>query len=220
MRQLNTRHYFQNSFFIFCIIIFCLFVAVISVPQASGQPSDPLQNPEPRQNQAPPAPVDEVQKYFTDVELINQDGQTMRLYSDVLKGKVVVINCFFATCTGSCPVMSGSLEKIQDAIADQLGKKVLLVSISVDPLTDTPSKLKEYAQKFHAKPGRLFLTGKKENVELALKKLGMSVAEKNDHVNTFVIGNVETGLWKKAFGLAKVEELIPIVQSVINDKAK
>jgi protein SCO1 len=220
MRPLNTGHGFQKSFFIFCNLIFCSFVAVVFVPQATGQLSGSLQNPEAKQTQAPSAPVDEVQKYFTDVELINQDGQTMRLYSDVLKGRIVVINCFFATCTGSCPVMSGSLEKIQDALADQLGNKVLLVSITVDPLTDTPLKLKEYAQKFHAKPGRLFLTGKQENVELALKKLGMSVAEKNDHVNIFVIGNVGTGLWKKAFGLAKVEELIPIVQSVINDQAK
>jgi protein SCO1/2 len=220
MRQLNSRHRFQKPFSLLRNIIFCSLVAAVCVPFATGQPSGPLQNPEPKQSQASSESADATQKYFTDVELVNQDGQTMRLYSDVLKGNVVVINCFYTTCTGSCPALSANLEKIQDSLADQLGKNVLLVSITVDPLTDTPPKLKEYAQKFHAKPGRFFLTGKKENVDLALKKLGMAVAEKKDHATLFVIGNVPTGLWKKAFGLAKAEELISLVQSVINDKAK
>ena len=38
------------------------------------------------------------EKYFSDVELINQDGEKLRFYSDVLKNKVVIINAFFTTC--------------------------------------------------------------------------------------------------------------------------
>ncbi len=41
-------------------------------------------------------------KYFTDVVLVNQNGEKMRFYSDLLRGKVVIINSFFATCAGSC----------------------------------------------------------------------------------------------------------------------
>jgi hypothetical protein len=51
-----------------------------------------------------------------------------------------------------------------------------------------------------------------------LKKLGQFVDDKQDHLNIFIIGNERTGLWKKAFGLAKSEELIKVVDSVINDK--
>jgi len=39
------------------------------------------------------------QKYFSDVELVDQDGRKLRFYSDVLKGKIVAINTFFTTCT-------------------------------------------------------------------------------------------------------------------------
>lgn len=160
------------------------------------------------------------QKYFTDVELINQNGEKMRLYSDLMKGKVVIISSFLATCTSACPLKHRNLEKIQDWLGDRLGKQVYMFSITVDPLTDTSVKLKEYAKLFHAKPGWYFLSGKKENVDWALYKLGQYVENKDDHLNIIVIGNETTGLWKKAFGLAKSDELIKVVDSVVNDKVK
>jgi len=158
------------------------------------------------------------QKYFTDVELINQNGEKMRFYSDLLKGKVVIINSFFATCQGSCLPLNQNLAKVQEALGDRLGKDVYIVSISVDPTVDTPPNLKEYAKKLKARPGWFFLTGSKENVDFALKKIGQFVPDKQDHLNIFIIGNERTGLWKKAFGLAKSEELVKVVESVVNDQ--
>ena len=158
------------------------------------------------------------EKYFSDVELINQDGQKVRFYSDVLKNKVVVINTFFTTCKSICPPMNRNFEKIQEALNDRLGKDAFLVSITVDPETDTPTRLKEYGQRFHARPGWMFLTGKKENVDWALYKLGQYVETKDNHTSIFIIGNEPKGLWKKAMGLAKAEELIRIVEDVINDR--
>jgi len=158
------------------------------------------------------------QKYFTDVLLINQNGEKMRFYSDLLKGKVVIINSFFATCQGSCLPMNRNLEKVQQALGDHVGRDVFILSISVDPLVDTPPKLKDYAKKLNARPGWYFLTGDKENVEFALKKLGQFVDDKQDHLNIFIIGNERTGLWKKAFGLAQSDELVKVVESVLNDQ--
>jgi protein SCO1 len=158
------------------------------------------------------------QTYFTDVVLVNQNGEKMRFYSDLLQGKVVVINSFFATCPGSCLPMERNLEKMQQALGDRVGKDVHIISISVDPLVDTPANLKEYAKKLHARPGWYFLTGEKQNVDFALKKIGHLVANKQDHLNIFIIGNERTGLWKKAFGLAQSDELIQILESVLNDK--
>ncbi len=156
--------------------------------------------------------------YFGETPLVNQDGQTMRLYSDLIRGRVVVIDFMFTSCTGACPIMSTNFAKIQDWLGDRLGKDVYLISISVDPATDTPAKLKEYAARFKARPGWYFLTGSKENVDEALRKLGNSVASPQDHQNLFIIGNEPTGLWKKAFGLAPLDSLLPIVQSVVEDR--
>lgn len=160
------------------------------------------------------------QKYFTDVELLNQNGEKVRFYTDVLKGKTVVVNAFFTTCTSVCPPMNRNMEKIQEVLRDRVGRDVFLVSMTVDPDVDTPARLKDYAQKFHAGPGWVFLTGKKENLDKALYKLGQYVENKDDHKTIFIIGNEPTGLWKKAFGMANVVELIQVVESVVNDKPK
>lgn len=166
-----------------------------------------------------PAEPSPAQKYFTNVELVNQHGATMKLYSDLLEGKVVVINSFFSTCKGSCPVMLSSFARIQEHFADRIGNDLLLISITVDPQTDTPPILAALAEQWKARPGWYFLTGEKANVDAALYKLGQSAENKESHSNVFIIGNEATGLWKKARGLSKPEEIFPLVEEVLKDKS-
>src|SRR5262245_64447065 len=97
-----------------------------------------------RRSTEAPATQSPAQKYFTDVVLINQNGEKMRFYSDLLQGKVVIINSFFATCEGSCLPMNRNLEKVQQVLGDRVGKDVHIISISVDQSVDTPASLKEY----------------------------------------------------------------------------
>lgn len=170
------------------------------------------------QAQEPSPDQTSAQKYFTDVQLVNQNGEKMRLYTDLLQGKTVIINSFFATCQGSCLPLMRNLQKVQDALGERLGKDARIISISVDPGVDTPPALKAYAKKLQAKPGWYFLTGDKASVEFALKKLGQFVETKESHLNIFIIGNERTGLWKKAFGLAKSEDIVKVLDSVINDQ--
>jgi protein SCO1 len=208
-------------------IVLCLATALtIAAQEPASRPAPPprpaeLDNPhaghQMGQTQAQESPA---RKWFSDVELLDQDGRKVRFYSDMLKGKTIVLNAFFTTCTSVCPPMSRNLEKVHAALGERLGKDVFIVSISVDPETDTPPRLKEYAQRFHAKPGWTFLTGKKENVDWALYKVGQYVEAKDDHTTIIVIGNETTGLWKKALGMAKADDLIGIVRSVADDKGE
>lgn len=216
MKKTNRTH---STIWSLCLSLL-IFTPALS---QSAKPQKPQpQKPQPQDANAQPKPGDDSEqpaaKYFTDVQLINQDGQRMRLYSDLLRGKVVIINSFFATCQGSCLPMSRNLQKVQQALGDRLGKDVHIISISVDPAVDTPPRLKEYAKKLQASPGWYFLTGDKQNVDLALTKLGQYVNDKEAHLNIFIIGNERTGLWKKAFGLASSDELVKIVDSVLNDQ--
>lgn len=198
----NLRH-FARVFSLSSLTIPLLVLFVLSPPAFS-------------QEKALPA----AEKYFTNVELTNQKGERVRLYQDILKNRVIVINTFFASCTSACPPLNRNMERIQEAFAENLGKDLFLVSITVDPVNDTPEKLSEYAKKYNAREGWLFLTGTKENVDFALKKLGQYVEKKEEHSTILIIGNEKTGLWKKAFGLAKAEELIKVVESVLKDPVR
>ena len=156
--------------------------------------------------------------YFTDVVLLDQNGKEVRLYSDLLEGTTVIINSFFATCPGSCPVMSATFRKIQAALGDRLGRDVHLISITVDPETDTPEQLRRFAKAASAQNGWHFVTGDKKNVQQALHKLGLLTDTKETHTAVVLIGNEPKGVWKKAFGLAASDEIVKLVQEVVAAK--
>jgi protein SCO1/2 len=75
-----------------------------------------------------------------------------------LAGKIWVADFIYTTCPGPCPIITAGMVKIQDAVAGD--PQVQLVSFTVDPETDTPAVLAQYADKFGADPNRWwFLTG-------------------------------------------------------------
>lgn len=156
------------------------------------------------------------QRYFGDTPLVDQNGVTHRFYSDLVKGKVVIINSFFTTCTSVCPVMMHNIAEIQKAIAGKTDREISFVSITVDPEHDTPARLSEYAAQLHPKPGWLFVTGNKDDVNDVLHRLGQFVADKQDHSTILIAGNETTGYWKKLLSMAHTADL---VQS-ITDLAK
>jgi protein SCO1/2 len=155
--------------------------------------------------------------YFANLKLTDQNGRRVDLYQDLMKGKVVAINSFFASCKGSCPMMSKTFQSVQEKLGDRMGRDVFLISITVDPANDTQEALKKYAAEWKARPGWLFLTGSKEEVAAALKKFGLSADERETHKNLIMVGNDRTGLWKKLFGLAKSDDISASIESVIND---
>lgn len=155
--------------------------------------------------------------YFANLKLVDQDGKRVDLYADLMKDKVVIINTFFASCTGSCPVMAKTFQHVQEQLGDRVGRDVWLISITVDPATDTPAALKKYAEQWKARPGWRFLTGSQEEVSAALTKIGQYVDDREAHKNVILVGNDRTGLWKKLFGLAKPQEIQESVASVVND---
>ncbi len=138
--------------------------------------------------------------YFTNVTLITQDGTMVHFYDDLLKGKIVAINLIYTNCEYSCPLETARLAQVQKLLGDRVGKDIFFYSISIDPVRDTPAALKAYAAKFHAGPGWTFLTGKKEDIDLLSKKLGLYSdprLSKDGHTPHLLIGNEATGQWMR-----------------------
>jgi cytochrome oxidase Cu insertion factor (SCO1/SenC/PrrC family) len=183
-----------------------------SGPSISHQPSEEQATPE----QRPLAQFSAAHRSFPDVALVNQDGQKMQLYSDLLKDKVVVISPFFTTPQGLH--LTTTVRNIQEWLGDRLGKEVYLISISVNPEADTPAQLKSFAEQFKAKAGWYFLTGDKDSINLALSRLGQYGEKKEDNLESLIIGNDHTGLWIKVFGPTKAEQLVNLVEIVLNDR--
>ena len=165
---------------------------------------------------AKPKPVSRAsaaaQRYFKDLPLTDQSGETRHFYSDLIKGKVVVIGSFFASCKGVCPVIMSNLERLQNSLGEKMGKDVHFISLTVDPLIDTPEALNAYATRFNAKPGWYFLTGDQEQLGNVLAQLNYKVENREAHSNVLFIGNEPTGLWVKT-----PENLAKVLAKVLDD---
>jgi protein SCO1/2 len=136
---------------------------------------------------------------FPNVTLTTQDGQRVRFYDDLIKGKSVAIDLIYTDCKDECPLETARLAQVQKLLGDRMGKDLFFYSISIDPKHDTPEVLKEYADKFHVGPGWLFLTGDENDIHIIAKKLGLPYdldpAKDDGHGPTVVVGDEPSGQW-------------------------
>ena len=150
-----------------------------------------------------------------DVEVLDQEGNTLHFYSDLIKGKTVAINFIFTNCTTICPPLAATFARVQREMGDKVGKDVHFISISVDPLTDTPERLKAWGAKFKAGAGWTFVTGTRQEMDKLLYALGASVSRREDHTPSVIIGNDVKGVWTRTYGLAKTSLMVGLIEDVI-----
>ena len=149
-----------------------------------------------------------------DVALWDQDGRQVRFYSDLIKDKVVAINFIFTTCQAICPRAGANFAKLQQLMADRMGRDFLLISISIDPVTDTPERLKAWSEQFHAGPGWKLLTGPKADVEALLKALGVLTPSRDNHPAIVLLGNDASGAWVRTYGLTAASTLVDLITAL------
>ena len=139
--------------------------------------------------------------YFPNVELTTQDGKVVHFYDDLIKGKIVALDLIYTTCQYACPLETARLAQVQRLLGDRMGKDVFFYSITIDPDHDTPAVLKDYAEKFNAGPGWLFLTGKAADIELISRKTGLYTEpdpkNPDGHTPSLLVGNETTGQWMR-----------------------
>lgn len=154
-----------------------------------------------------------------DVPVVTQDGETVHFYQDLVEDKVVAMNFVFTTCTTICPPLGANFGKLQDELGEKLGRDVHLISVSVDPVTDTPERLKAWGAIFEARSGWTLVTGEKDEVTHLLKALQVFTPDIRDHSPVVLVGNAETGTWTRAYGLAPPKELAGILTEMTSSEA-
>lgn len=164
------------------------------------------------------APESARKMVIPDVEVLDQNGDALHFYSDLIKGKSVAINFIFTNCTTICPPLAATFARVQKEMGDKVGKDVHFISISVDPLTDTPERLKAWGSKFKAGAGWTFVTGDKQEMNKLLNALGASVSRREDHSPTVIVGNDLKGVWTRTYGLARPAQLMRLIMDVIEGK--
>lgn len=142
-----------------------------------------------------------------DTTLLDQDGRAVHLKRDVIGRKIVVVDFVYTSCTTVCPLASAMFADLQAQLGDRLGSEVELVTITVDPVRDTPARLKSYAAKFQAKPGWTWLTGSPVAVNELLKGMGAYATDFTQHPLMTLVGDGRSGQWTRFSGLPEPKRL-------------
>jgi protein SCO1 len=176
---------------------------------AAAAPADPAAA-------ATPAPDARVE--LADVTLLDQRGARVPLRALMTGDQVVVVDFVFTTCTTVCPVLSALMARLQDRLGDRVGKDVLLVSMSIDPVRDTPGRLEAHALRYRAKPGWIWLTGQKEDVDRALKGMGAYSPSIGEHAPMFLVGDGKAGAWTRFNGFPNLDRVLARVDALASSR--
>jgi protein SCO1/2 len=158
------------------------------------------------------ASASRAQVAIPDVTLVDQNGQNFHFYPGMLPGHVFAINTIFTTCSTICPLIGARISGLEKRLGPTSGK-FQIISISVDPLVDTPERLREWAKQFNAGPDWTLLTGSLQDVDRVLKAFGMSSSTKESHSFSMLVGG-ESG-WTNTTALLPERDLAGLVQSKI-----
>ncbi len=119
-----------------------------------------------------------------DVPVLCDSGATVGLAS-LLKGRVTAIQLIFTSCSTTCPIEAAIFQQVQDRLSAQTSDGIQLLSLSVDPETDTPDALHAWLGKFHARSGWIAAAPRMNDLPLLRKFFGddgRAVANHNTRV--------------------------------------
>jgi protein SCO1/2 len=148
------------------------------------------------------------QQHLPNIPLITHEGKEVRFYDDLVKGKVVTLNFFYALCGDVCPLVTSNLVEVQKLLGDRVGRDVFMYSFTLKPEADDLLAIQYYREAFGAGPGWTFLTGKPSDMEILRRGIGFTNPDPAlDKDTTQHIGNVRYGneplmLWAACPGMA------------------
>ncbi|MFL5322255.1 MAG: SCO family protein [Myxococcaceae bacterium] len=147
--------------------------------------------------------------YFPNVAVQDDAARSFKFYDEFVKDRTVIVNFIFTTCTGICPRSTAKLIEVKKQLAARFPKDISFVSVSVDPVVDTPETLRKYMARFEIEPGKgwRFVTGTEANCRAIRERLGFRSDDKMDHTGLFIWGNERTGVWGMIPSISSAEQI-------------
>lgn len=153
------------------------------------------------------------------VQLVDQGGRTVRV-DELLQGdRPVLLQFIFTTCATICPVMGATFSSAQaDLVAAH--PDTLLVSISIDPEYDTPTRMQAFGQRLRAGKQWRFLTGDAGDIRRTMKAFDVLYAGDNKmyhQFNTFLRVPGKKG-WLRMNGMPGAGALVAEYRTLLGNR--
>ena len=136
-----------------------------------------------------------------DTPLLTHGNRRVRFYRDLVRDRTLMLHLAYTRCTGICPAGLTKMRALQDRLGDEVGRRVLLYTLTLDPEHDTPQVLAQARRDYGARRGWTFLTGAPHAVEEVRRALGLYEpdpvrdADRNQHSGLIVLGDDRLDRW-------------------------
>jgi protein SCO1/2 len=144
---------------------------------------------------------------LADVQLADRDGRAIDFAKEAIGDRIVAIDFIYTNCRTLCPFQSATFKLLQDRLVDRLGRDVWLISLSLDPSSDTPKRLKDFSDNFDPAPGWLWLTGRRQAMDSVLQGLGVSASDFKEHAPLILVGDAKFGRWTQLNALPAAAQI-------------
>lgn len=147
--------------------------------------------------------------------LVTREGVAVDWRRDVVGDRIVIANFVYTSCASICLPGSALMAQVQSELAGQHEAGLALVTISVDPLTDTPERLDAFARPFNPGPHWWWLTGRANDVYGLLDRLGVNPgADPQAHQPLWLVGDGDPHSWQRLFGFPEPRQLIDTARAL------
>lgn len=180
-----------------------LAVALVAGPCLAQSAGESLKADAPLEHLMPP-----------DIPVTDAQGHSEGFVTRLRTRGPVIISFFYTSCLSLCDVTNGILYAVDQTVMENGGDPITLVSLSIDPMNDSPQALSENAANFSPSESWLWMTAGWRGTEPLLDGLGASFDSIFAHDPMFLVGDFCSSRFTRIVGLPEPERLIALARKI------
>ncbi len=154
----------------------------------------------------PPVPI-------PDIPVRRADGAAAGL-AEMLRGRATALHLMFTGCSSVCPIQGAIFERVQALLPDQQARAIQLISLSIDPLLDTPLAMREWLERYDAREGWTAVAPDAKDVGRMLDVFGQGRNALESHTTQVNIINRQGDLVFRTPELPSAEAIADLLRRV------
>jgi protein SCO1/2 len=141
------------------------------------------------------------------------DGRSAPLAA-LVRGRATALHLMFTGCSTVCPIQGAVFQRVQQLLLDQVAQGCQLLSLSIDPLGDTPAAMSAWLQRFKAQDGWIAAAPDPNDLDRILKLFGQGRNAVESHSTQVNIINRQGELVWRTPQLPSAESIADILRRV------
>jgi protein SCO1/2 len=154
----------------------------------------------------PPVPM-------PDVTVRCADGRSASLAA-LVRGRATAVHLMFTGCLTVCPIQGAIFQRVQSLLTDQVALGIQLLSLSIDPLGDTPAAMRSWLKRFDAHDGWIAVAPDPDDLDRLLELFGQGRNAVESHATVVNIVNRQGELVWRTRELPSADTIADILRKV------